>query len=98
MLNEKLAEKISDKPFIAGTNNFRCKNSFVGIGIGKYQDCFIDDSALKDFVFPFLNIDDPYEATKEEILRAKWLEENKILHGDFKPAQKDKCLEGLTKQ
>lgn len=49
-------------------------------------------------MFPFLNIDDPYEATKEEILRAKWMEENKILHGDFKPAQQDKGMERVTKQ
>ena len=47
----------------------------------------MNDLDLKNYVFPFLNVDDPYEATKEEILRAKWLEENKILHGEFKPAQ-----------
>eukprot|EP00347_Sterkiella_histriomuscorum_P005196 403357524 len=64
----------------------------------KYQDCFINDNDLRNYVFPFLNIDDPYEATKEEILRAKWLEENKILHGDFKPAQADKAMERVTKQ
>ena len=54
--------------------------------IGKYQDCFMDDKQLKDYVFPFLNVDDPYEVTKEDILRTKWLDENKILHGQFKPA------------
>ena len=43
--------------------------------IGKYQDCFMDPSQTKDYVFPFLSQDDPYEATKEEILRAKWLAE-----------------------
>ena len=87
MLSEMLAKKISDKPFIAGTNNFRCNfYSSNKLFLGKYQDCFLDDEQITNFIFPFLNIDDPYEATKEEILRAKWLEENKILHGDFKPA------------
>lgn len=58
----------------------------------------MDDVQLKNYVFPFLSIDDPYEATKEEIMRAKWLEENKILHGQFKPAQREKSLERVTKQ
>ena len=48
--------------------------------------------------FHFLSQDDPYEATKEEVLRAKWLQENKILNGDFKPAFQDKSLEKVTKQ
>lgn len=46
---------------------------------------------------PYLSMDDPYEATKEEVLRAKWIEENKVLHGDFKPAFKEKTLEKLSK-
>ena len=58
----------------------------------------MNDNDLKNYVFPFLNVDDPYEATKEEILRGKWIEENKILHGDFKPAKQDKTLERVTKQ
>jgi hypothetical protein len=58
----------------------------------------VDDAQLKDYVIPFINIDDPYEATKEDILRAKWLQENQILHGEFKPATSDKSLERVTKQ
>ena len=45
---------------------------------------------------PFLFNDDPYEATEEELGRAKWLHEQKILNGDFRPAQLDKSLERLT--
>jgi hypothetical protein len=30
--------------------------------------------------------DDPYEVTHDEVLKAKWLHENKILNGDFKPS------------
>jgi hypothetical protein len=57
----------------------------------------MDPSQTKDYVFPFLSLDDPYEATKEEILRAKWLAEQKILHGEFKPALNDKSLDRITK-
>ena len=84
-MHEQLMKNISDKPFIIGTDSHRCNRSCLNC-VGKYQDCFIDDNQLKNYVFPFLSVDDPYEATKEEILRAKWLEENKILHGQFKPA------------
>ncbi len=49
--------------------------------IGKFQDCFIDDASLKDYVAPFLCLNDPYEVCKEDVLRSKWIEENKILHG-----------------
>ena len=45
---------------------------------------------------PYFVSDDPYEATEEELLRAKWLHENKILNGEFRPAQADKSLERLT--
>jgi hypothetical protein len=36
--------------------------------------------------------DDPYEAAKIEILRAKWIEESKVLHGEFKPSNSIKSL------
>ena len=45
---------------------------------------------------PYFVHDDPYEASEEEILRAKWLHEQKILNGDFRPAQQDRSLERLT--
>ena len=54
----------------------------------KYEDCFTtyNTKLNKDFVLPYLSNDDPYELTHDEVLKAKWLHENKILHGDFKPA------------
>jgi hypothetical protein len=45
---------------------------------------------------PYFTKDDPYEASEEEMLRAKWLGEGKVLHGDFRPAQAAKSLERLT--
>jgi len=50
----------------------------------KHEEGF--QAAGPDYVAPFITLDDPYEASKEEVLRAKWLSENKILHGDFKPS------------
>ena len=48
-------------------------------------------------MFPFLCVDDPYETSKEELLRSKWAEDNKILHGDFKPAKQERSLERVTR-
>jgi hypothetical protein len=56
------------------------------IHVGKYEDCFLPPEAKADYVLPYLSNDDPYEVTHDEVLKAKWLHENKILHGDFKPS------------
>lgn len=45
---------------------------------------------------PYFTEGDPYEAVEEELSRYKWAHENKILNGDFRPAQADKSLERLT--
>ena len=79
-----MQRKISEKPFVLGTDTFKCKFNNGSINendLGRFQDCFIDDQALKDFVAPFLCLNDPYEVCKEDVLRSKWIEENKILHG-----------------
>lgn len=39
----------------------------------------------EQYAYSFLAQEDPYDATKNEILRAKWMEEAKMLYGDFKP-------------
>ena len=41
--------------------------------------------------------DDPYDATKDEILRAKWMEEARQLFGDFKPTGPQKPLQDVSK-
>jgi hypothetical protein len=53
----------------------------------KYHDCFLPEEKKKDYVCPYFTEGDPYEATEEELLRAKWIHANKILSGDFRPAQ-----------
>jgi len=72
--------------------------NYDDVDLGKFQDCFLDDAALKEFVAPFLCLNDPYEVCKEDVLRSKWIEENKILAGQFKPAQMDRSMERVTKQ
>ena len=75
-----------NKPFTLGMNHY----------VWKYHDCFIPEEQQKDYVLPYFVSDDPYEASEEELLRAKWLSEGKILSGDFRPAQASKSLERLT--
>lgn len=58
----------------------------------KYENPFQIDR--KETVYPmFKEVDDPYEASQDELLRAKWVKDNRILHGDFKPST---CDKGLT--
>lgn len=45
-----------------------------------------------EYVFPFFTESDPYEATIEEVLKNKWMEESKKLHGDFVLASKEKLI------
>lgn len=63
----------------------------------KYEDCFLPPEAKADYVLPYLSNDDPYEVTHDEVLKAKWLHENKILHGDFKPSQNERCMMKLNR-
>ncbi len=46
----------------------------------------------------FYGEDDPYEASKFEILREKWLSDSKILYGDFKPAHNAQATKSVNKQ
>lgn len=74
--NLEAQKKITLKPFVLGVNPYRWK----------YEDCFAHPDSKADYVLPYLSNDDPYELTHDEVLKAKWLHENKILHGDFKPS------------
>ncbi len=46
----------------------------------------------------FLFSDDPYESTKLEVMKYRWIEDSKILYGDFKPAHYDHSLKKVNKQ
>ena len=70
------------------------------LSLGKYEDCFsahLPPDMKSEYVLPYLSNDDPYEVTHDEVLKAKWLHENKILHGDFKPAKNDRCMDKINK-
>lgn len=74
--SKEIQNTIHGKPFVLGMNQFKWK----------YEDCWLPPEAKADYVLPFLSNDDPYEVTMDEVLKAKWLHEDKILHGDFKPS------------
>ena len=57
---------------------------------GKYENPFNEND--KDYLFPFLKEEDPYEAAKDEVFRHKWIEESKNLFGEFKPSFKEGSL------
>lgn len=48
-------------------------------------------------MYGFLCLGDPYEATKDERLRAKWIEEAKLLYGEFRPSGPQHPLTSVSK-
>jgi len=73
--NKLIETSLHDAPFNANQNK----------KLMKYEYPF-QDSIDEKFVYAFLCTGDPYESSKDERLRAKWIEEAKMLYGDFKPA------------
>jgi hypothetical protein len=49
----------------------------------KYQYPFLAKD--EKYTYSFLLQEDPYDSTKDERLRAKWIEEARQLFGEFKP-------------
>ncbi len=49
----------------------------------KYEYPFLGKDEI--YTYSFLLSEDPYDSTKDERLRAKWIEEARMLYGDFKP-------------
>ena len=62
----------------------------------KFEYPFQDHHDEK-FVYGFLCQNDPYEATKDERLRAKWIEEAKMLFGEFRPSGPQKPIHIISK-
>ena len=87
MISRKIKEtNIHPLPFNPSQNKRLLKHEYP-----------FNDSKDEKFVYGFLCIDDPYEATKDEKLRAKWMEEAKLLFGDFKPTGPQKPLSNISK-
>ena len=95
-LKQKVAEKDLHKLKQEAIHSEKDFLAFSDKKTWKYHDCFLSDEQKKNYVLPYFVSDDPYEASEEEMLRAKWLHENKIMSGDFRPALNDKSLERLT--
>jgi hypothetical protein len=51
----------------------------------KYEDCFNPNDTKTELTLAYQCNDDPYEVNHDEVLKAKWLHENKILQNDFVP-------------
>lgn len=64
----------------------------------KYEDCIGPNDEKERFTFAFQTSEDPYEATHDEVLKAKWLHENKILLSDYTPLQNDRIMDKINKQ
>jgi hypothetical protein len=74
-LSDEVISSLHKKPF----------NPTYGHITTKYENPFNEGN--KETIFPmFREVDDPYEASQDELYRAKWIKDNKILHGDFKPS------------
>jgi hypothetical protein len=87
MIEQKIKEtNIHPLPFNANQNKKLLKHEYP-----------FQDNKENKFVYGFLCVGDPYEATKDERLRAKWIEEAKLLYGEFKPAGPQKPLTNITK-
>lgn len=47
--------------------------------------------------YSFLAAGDPYECVKEDRMRARWVQEAKVLYGDFVPAGASKPIENVAR-
>lgn len=61
----------------------------------KYEYPFLGKDEVSTYAF--LSQNDPYELTKDEKLRAQWIEECKNLYGPFKPSGTQKPLSTVAK-
>mmetsp|Transcript_17431 Transcript_17431/g.17169 ORF Transcript_17431/g.17169 Transcript_17431/m.17169 type:complete len:288 (-) Transcript_17431:32-895(-) len=83
--HKEIIEKLhKDKKFVAGS-------AYAPL---KYEDQFqiSDKKVSKSEIVPkdpFFSDNDPYEATIEEVLKNKWMEEAKRLHGEFHAGSKE---------
>lgn len=79
--------EIGGKDFVCSSNHSRLK----------HEDGFED----KNYKYPYMS--EPFEAAQEQMMRAKWLEDSKVLHGPFVPsghsrfAGPDKTLDTPTR-
>lgn len=78
--------EVHSQPFVVNQNKALLKHEYP----------FLDQYSSA-FVYNFLASGDPYEATKDERLRSKWIEEAKLLYGEFRPTGPQKPLTEVAK-
>jgi len=61
----------------------------------KYEYPFL--SKDEPNTYSFLASEDPYDITTDERLRHRWVEEAKILYGDFRPSGPQKPIQNIGK-
>jgi hypothetical protein len=72
-----------------GGKAFVCSSTSAKL---KHEDGFED----KQHRYPYMS--EPFEAAQEQMMRAKWLEDSKVLHGPFVPSGNDKALNLPTRK
>jgi hypothetical protein len=93
-IDKEKEERESNKKMIGkihGTSNFIAGRSNAPL---KHEGQFgIHD----EHVYPFFIEQDPYEATVEEVLKNKWMDEAKKLHGEFSLIAKDPLISKVNR-
>ena len=72
-------------PFVVAQNKRTLKHEYPFLGAHEVS------------TYSFLSQNDPYEPSKDEKLRAQWIEECKNLYGPFRPSGTQKPLSMVTK-
>lgn len=89
LMKERLEDEavtlgVGGKPFVPGSNKLKLK----------FENAFEDKDGN---IGAFKYMSDPYEAAQNQNLRAKWIEDSKILHGPFIPSGTKKALEAPSR-
>jgi len=83
--SEAKTKNISDRPFNPAQVKKALKHEYPFLGLNEVS------------TYTFLSQNDPYEASRDEKLRALWIEECKNLYGPFKPSGAEKPLSVIAK-
>ena len=84
--SDDIINKLHDKPFISTHDPIT----------SKYENPF--NAGKKETVFPlFREVEDPYEASKDDMNQEKWHKKANILRGEFKPATSEKSLTQINR-
>ena len=101
-----MADEYGTEKKIRVTENKRAEERVLEMHNQKFNPATVKKQLVYDFPFlgrnetstySFLSAGDPYEVVKEEKMRARWIEEAKLLYGDFVPAGATKPIQTVTR-